>query len=397
MSDDVASMGGLVLTGTDVVGISSASSRVTITTRDGGTITAGSAVICAGLESDRLAHKAGDAEYPVIVPFRGEYMQLVGSSQGLVNGLIYPLPDPHYPFLGVHFTPTVHREVLVGPNAVPALARYGYRWREHRRQVCCRALATAGRVPTCGQTLAPRVHRSMAVLEPSSLRSGAAEVRAIDSARRSSADEGRVRAQAVGRKGDLISDFVITRCRPCGGRSQRPLAGGHCRLGAGARRSSPGFLGRFFRPEPGPASALPRCRHLLAQLAQMTIVDPAITATIPNMRRQVQRSIAVPTMKGAASTTTGVATCCSVTTTLTSTRSSAVHCAAMATATRIPPTKIQRWTSRGRACGGRCSSRGQHDGVEHCCRGKADGDTNHRTWQTLETPPDEQRAGTPRQ
>ena len=211
MSDDVASMGGLVLTGTDVVGISSASSRVTITTRDGGTITAGSAVICAGLESDRLAHKAGDAEYPVIVPFRGEYMQLVGSSQGLVNGLIYPLPDPHYPFLGVHFTPTVHREVLVGPNAVPALARYGYRWRDIDARYVVELLRRPG-----AYRLAAR-HWRRGFIEAWRSLNRRAYVRELQkyvpSIRLDDLAPTRagVRAQAVGRKGDLISDFVITR------------------------------------------------------------------------------------------------------------------------------------------------------------------------------------------
>lgn len=89
-------------------------------------------VICAGLYTDRLARQAGDTEEPEIIPFRGEYLRLTPSRQNLVRGLIYPVPDPRYPFLGVHFTRRVNGSVDVGPNAVLALAREGYRWRDVR-------------------------------------------------------------------------------------------------------------------------------------------------------------------------------------------------------------------------------------------------------------------------
>jgi len=86
-------------------------------------------IACGGLQSDRLAELAGDGPDPVIMPFRGEYYALKPDRRGLVNGLVYPVPDPRYPFLGVHITPRVDGEVLVGPNAVLALAREGYTWR----------------------------------------------------------------------------------------------------------------------------------------------------------------------------------------------------------------------------------------------------------------------------
>jgi L-2-hydroxyglutarate oxidase LhgO len=87
-------------------------------------------VVCAGLQSDRVARLAGDTEGPAIVPFRGEYYRLVPERGHLVRGLIYPVPDPRYPFLGVHFTRRVGGSVDVGPNAVLALAREGYRPRD---------------------------------------------------------------------------------------------------------------------------------------------------------------------------------------------------------------------------------------------------------------------------
>lgn len=84
-------------------------------------------ILCAGLQSDSVARLAKDRKEPRIVPFRGEYMLLRPDRTHLVRGLIYPVPDPRYPFLGVHFTPRVDGSVEVGPNAVLALAREGYR------------------------------------------------------------------------------------------------------------------------------------------------------------------------------------------------------------------------------------------------------------------------------
>ena len=87
-------------------------------------------VICAGLQADRLAALAGHEPDPRIVPFRGEYYLLRPERRDLVRGLVYPVPDPRYPFLGVHLTLRYDGEVMVGPNAVLALAREGYSWRD---------------------------------------------------------------------------------------------------------------------------------------------------------------------------------------------------------------------------------------------------------------------------
>lgn len=83
-------------------------------------------ILCAGLQSDAVAKLAQDKPEPKIIPFRGEYMLLKPDRTHLVRGLVYPVPDPRYPFLGVHFTPRVDGSVEVGPNAVLALAREGY-------------------------------------------------------------------------------------------------------------------------------------------------------------------------------------------------------------------------------------------------------------------------------
>lgn len=122
---DVRAANGQVRTGRDVTAITQRGDRVEIIA-SGESETFDRVVICAGLQSDRVAQLAGDAAEPRIVPFRGEYFRL--ERDDLVRGLIYPVPDPAYPFLGVHFTRLVAGGVIIGPNAVPALAREGYRW-----------------------------------------------------------------------------------------------------------------------------------------------------------------------------------------------------------------------------------------------------------------------------
>lgn len=84
-------------------------------------------VVCAGLQSDRVSRLGGGPADPAIVPFLGMYYRLLPHRRDLVRSLIYPVPDPRYPFLGVHLTRTIHDEVLVGPNALLALSREGYR------------------------------------------------------------------------------------------------------------------------------------------------------------------------------------------------------------------------------------------------------------------------------
>jgi L-2-hydroxyglutarate oxidase LhgO len=87
-------------------------------------------VNCAGLYSDRIARMAGDDPGMILIPFRGEYYDLTATRQDLVRALIYPVPDPRYPFLGVHFTRRIQGNVDAGPNAVLAFRREGYRWRD---------------------------------------------------------------------------------------------------------------------------------------------------------------------------------------------------------------------------------------------------------------------------
>jgi (S)-2-hydroxyglutarate dehydrogenase len=131
LAADAAADGAKILLGQEVVGLRASSTEVVVTARSASGSTEAvfdQIVVCGGLQSDRLAELAGDDPDPVIMPFRGEYYALKPERRDLVNGLVYPVPDPRYPFLGVHVTPRVDGEVLIGPNAVLALAREGYTW-----------------------------------------------------------------------------------------------------------------------------------------------------------------------------------------------------------------------------------------------------------------------------
>ncbi len=211
LAADVEAAGGTIHLGAAVRGIrhDGADARVRVLT-DAGVAQLDALVNCAGLHADRVAQLAGDSAEPRIVPFRGEYYQLTPSSRGLVNGLIYPVPDPRYPFLGVHLTKRIDGEVLVGPNAVLAMAREGYDWRTFSGG----DLADIARAP--GVWRLAREH----------WRTGAGEVlrslstrRFVEEARRYvpalTADDvipsvAGVRAQALERDGSLVDDFRIS-------------------------------------------------------------------------------------------------------------------------------------------------------------------------------------------
>jgi len=166
-------------------------------------------VICAGLQSDVVARWAGDDAEPAIVPFRGEYYTLIPERTSLVNGLIYPVPDPNYPFLGVHFTKRVDGRVDVGPNAVLALAREGY----ERKNVSIGELRDTLAWP--GFRALARKHWKMGVEE---IAGSASRRLYMNRARKYVPEVGPddvvpapagVRAQAVDRDGSLVDDFRI--------------------------------------------------------------------------------------------------------------------------------------------------------------------------------------------
>jgi L-2-hydroxyglutarate oxidase LhgO len=122
----IVANGGTVRTSVAVTGIKRSAQEIVVETNRGAFATT-SVINCAGLYSDRVARMGGDDPGIMIVPFRGEYYDLTPERSSLVRALIYPVPDPRFPFLGVHFTRRITGRVDAGPNAVLALAREGYR------------------------------------------------------------------------------------------------------------------------------------------------------------------------------------------------------------------------------------------------------------------------------
>lgn len=175
---------------------------------------AGVVVNCAGLQSDQVANLAPTSRTDVrIMPFRGEYYKLKPHRRDLVRNLIYPVPDPAFPFLGVHFTRMVGGGVEAGPNAVPALAREGYSWRRvHRRELAevLRSRSSWVLLRKYWRTELGELYRSA---------SKAAFVKALqrlvpdvtgDDLVRGGAG---VRAQAIAPDGTLVDDFAIVETR----------------------------------------------------------------------------------------------------------------------------------------------------------------------------------------
>ena len=166
-------------------------------------------VNCAGLHCDRVAGLAGEKRETRIVPFRGEYYKLVEGSKGLVRHLIYPVPDPQFPFLGVHFTRLIHGGTEAGPNAVLAFAREGYR----KTDVNVRDLLDAVTYSGLWRFVAkyPRMTALELWQSLSKRRFCKALQKLVPSIRVTDIEPGGagVRAQAMAREGNLIQDFCL--------------------------------------------------------------------------------------------------------------------------------------------------------------------------------------------
>ncbi|WP_040685344.1 L-2-hydroxyglutarate oxidase [Nocardiopsis baichengensis] len=201
LADDVRRAGGRVLLGRPVIALRQGASGAEVLTGDphGERLRHrfDTLVVCAGLWTDRLARMAGAGDDPRIVPFRGTYHELVPERRYLVRGLVYPVPDPRYPFLGVHLTRHVHGEVTAGPNALLDRARLGETlrwpgfWRLARRHWAMGAAETA--VSASPAVFARQARRLVPGITAADLRP---------------APPG-VRAQALGRDGALVDDFVL--------------------------------------------------------------------------------------------------------------------------------------------------------------------------------------------
>jgi L-2-hydroxyglutarate oxidase LhgO len=212
-ADDITKAGGEVRLSAPVTRIGPARNGVVVSAGEQ-TLAVDRLIVCAGLHSDVIAGLAGDTAEPRIIPFRGEYLRVRPPKDALIRGLIYPVPDPRYPFLGVHYTRMVSGDVEVGPNAVLALAREGYQWRDVR----LRDLRSIASWP--GMWRMARQHWRTGAREMLGSLSTRAYMKA---AQRYVPDIGPgdverarsgVRAQALDRDGGLVDDFRIHRLGP---------------------------------------------------------------------------------------------------------------------------------------------------------------------------------------
>jgi L-2-hydroxyglutarate oxidase len=205
----VAELGGTVQTGAAVVGAAAGNDGFVLRTAAGGEVTCLNVVNCAGLQSDRVARLCGIEAGLQIVPFRGEYFHLRPHRRQLVRNLIYPVPDPALPFLGVHFTRTIAGEIEAGPNAVLALARHGYSWSRVSGSDLLETLTYAGfwhMARRHWRTGLSEIYRSMNPRAAArALQTLVPEITADDLV---PAGAG-VRAQAVTPEGVLVDDFRL--------------------------------------------------------------------------------------------------------------------------------------------------------------------------------------------
>ena len=207
---EIEESGGSVRFDTSVLNVEESEVGAGIST-SGGEIFARFLVNCAGLRCDQVAGMVNAAEGNRIVPFRGEYYELVPERSHLVKGLIYPVPDPSFPFLGVHLTRMIDGSIHAGPNAVLALSREGYRWRDVQPSQILEHVTNRGLWKLARKywrTGAGEVWRSL---------NKAAFVRALQrlvpeiESKDLEASPAGVRAQAMDANGELLDDFAITR------------------------------------------------------------------------------------------------------------------------------------------------------------------------------------------
>jgi L-2-hydroxyglutarate oxidase len=210
LADLLAKEGAEVRLGVRVTGFSRDGSVVETTAGD---IPVDVVINCAGLYADRVARLAGLQPPARIVPFRGEYYELVPDRRDLVRGLVYPVPDPRFPFLGVHLTRMIDGSVHAGPNAVLALAREGYGWGRIRSRDVFDSASYPGLWRLARRHLRyglTEVRRSLSKkLFTASLARLVPELTEADLVRAGAG----VRAQAIRPDGSLVDDFLIVTAR----------------------------------------------------------------------------------------------------------------------------------------------------------------------------------------
>lgn len=213
LADELVAAGGEIRTGSRVARVCADGRRPRIEVTGGSALEADRVFVCAGLCADRLARDSGEPDDPRIVPFRGEYWQLRPERSHIVRGLIYPVPDPSLPFLGVHLTRKVDGSVWLGPNAVLSLARERY----GRREIDLRDLYDTFSWPGTYRMMRRHWRAGIAELarsasKPLFIRDARRYVPAISAEDVVRAPAG-LRAQAIDRGGSLLDDFRLEASR----------------------------------------------------------------------------------------------------------------------------------------------------------------------------------------
>jgi 2-hydroxyglutarate dehydrogenase len=197
LAAELQQQGATVTTGCAVAHIEDDGGDKVTVTHAHGTTEARAAIVCAGLQADRLATRAGAPQDPRIVPFKGSYLRLKPDRRHLVNGLIYPVPDPQLPFLGVHLTKHVDGNVLIGPTALLQPTLRGLRWPGTWRMA--RRFWRTG-ITEIEHAVSRRAFTNAAARFVPELRADDVEPGPAG-----------VRAQALARTGKLVDDFVFSR------------------------------------------------------------------------------------------------------------------------------------------------------------------------------------------
>ena len=208
-ASDVTAAGGEIRTGAAVARVRQDGQSPSVELVDGSRIDGDRVIVCAGLQADRLAVASGEPAEPRIVPFRGEYWRLRPDRAHLVRGLIYPVPDPALPFLGVHLTRKIDGSVLLGPNAILSTARNAYERRRFVARDAYEALSWPGTLRMVRRHWRAGVGEIVrSASKRRFVREVARYVPAIAPGDVLPATAG-VRAQAIDRDGSLVDDFRL--------------------------------------------------------------------------------------------------------------------------------------------------------------------------------------------
>ncbi|MQY21593.1 L-2-hydroxyglutarate oxidase [Nocardia macrotermitis] len=209
LAAEIETSGGTVLLGRRVTRMQERSGEVLVYS-DGSAESFDLVIACAGLQSDRLAVASGEAAYPRIVPFYGDYFVLDAAKTDLVKGLIYPVPDPKYPFLGVHLTRTVDDTIILGPNAFLSPGRESYRRGRISPRDTLSAIGFPGFWRFAANNIPAAIRETRTAFSAHSfVEQARTYVPAITTADVHRGPRG-IRAQAMNRDGTLEDDFAIS-------------------------------------------------------------------------------------------------------------------------------------------------------------------------------------------